>query len=367
MRPCIGLLALWAFLLGCTKADPPATELPAADGARAGSVNATVTNSDSTTRSAKTPQTESVVEARGEPEDVLRRFLMASLSHDETGIRATTLPNPEVSLLWQGPRVSSSETSEAIKSVAFRRLKVGDEVKISGGKKLLLDETYVNENRQQITGPDFPFPFILVKESDGWKVDAFPIIAARKAAAAEMRKNADTSSTPTWSPDSTLLEKLSQEMTLTGWRLRPPAEYKFVEQNAPPVKVFIWAGPVQKDETFATMTMLLLPAGPVEKNSELGSLLTESLKEIEKRRDTWTTSPPESGRIGDLDFIRARWSGVCTVGKKQLIGKKMHGVVYLAKDSDAIVEIMLEDVEPNHEKSLPICEAAVWTLRRTEP
>jgi hypothetical protein len=369
MRFRIGFVTVLAALLGCTDAESPPTKSSPSDDARAGSTNSTATKSDSKKSIAREPSKESPRESVGEPEDVLRRFLVALLRQYEAGIRATTLANSEAAVLWQGSRDFAGERAEAIKSAAsisFHRLKVGDEVQIPGGRTLRLDEDCVNEDRQQIACSDFPLPFILVKETDGWRVDASPFIGARKAAATAMRKNANPVSMPSWSADAALLDKLDREVTLTGWKLRPPTEYKFVDQSTPPNKAFIWAGPVQKDETFATMVILIVPAGPAERTAELESLLKDSMTGIETRRDAWTSFPPENGRIGELEFIRARWSGVCKTGKQQLIGKQMHGVIYVGRDSDTLIEIMVEDVEPYHEKSLPIGEAAAWTLRKSD-
>jgi hypothetical protein len=72
---------------------------------------------------------------------------------------------------------------EQIASTPLARLQVGDEVKIPGGKTLTLDESHINENRQQLMPAGSPLPMTVARQDGKWKVDASPIIASRKAAA----------------------------------------------------------------------------------------------------------------------------------------------------------------------------------------
>jgi hypothetical protein len=168
-----------------------------------------------------------------------------------------------------------------------------------------------------------------------------------------------------WLPRAQLFDKLGPEQIIGKLRLRPPANYTFVDWSNHSPKSLIWAGPDKNGETFATLSIMAMPNSAVGQKRDLEAAFGTTLAEIEKRRSTWTCSDPETGRIGNLEFIRARWDGVCKTGRKELIGKHLHGVVYVAWDAEEVIQIMLEDVEPFWEESLPVCEAAALTFRKS--
>jgi hypothetical protein len=127
------------------------------------------------------------------PEQTIKAFLIAMFDKDQDAVRRTTLPNPDLALLWQGDALTPAQRAMAmaeLESWHFRRLKVGDEVQLPGGKKLVIDEKRVNDRRLMITVTDSPLPFLLVKVGEEWKVDARPVIAGRKAAAAARQRGA---------------------------------------------------------------------------------------------------------------------------------------------------------------------------------
>ncbi len=53
------------------------------------------------------------------------------------------------------------------------------------------------------------------------------------------------------------------------------------------------------------------------------------------------------------------------MGGKGLLGRRMRGVVYLVALDDQLIEIMMQDVVPEADKTLPLCEASALTLRRS--
>jgi hypothetical protein len=139
------------------------------------------------TADSSAPSRETPTQQFADADGVLRRFLVALISHDEAEIRATTIENPDAAILWQADPNSvpgDDAAKQLLNSITFQHLKIGDEVSLPGGGKVLMDEGQVNERRQQVTFTGNPVPFTLVKAVDGWKVDPGTMIAARKAAAA---------------------------------------------------------------------------------------------------------------------------------------------------------------------------------------
>jgi hypothetical protein len=82
----------------------------------------------------------------------------------------------------QPPPEARKEIEAHLKDLPLTRLKVGQQITLPGGKTFVMTSDMINESRQQLTGPDIPFPFIVVKEKGQWKVDPTPVIAARRTA-----------------------------------------------------------------------------------------------------------------------------------------------------------------------------------------
>jgi hypothetical protein len=120
-----------------------------------------------------------------EPETVLREFLKAMVIGDqETGSRLI-LDNPDTEILWRFPvpKEHLTEATKSIEGMSLKRMKVDDTYALPNGKKLIVTERDVNPDRLLVIDANEPsIPFILVKSGKRWKVDASPLIAARKAA-----------------------------------------------------------------------------------------------------------------------------------------------------------------------------------------
>jgi hypothetical protein len=127
-----------------------------------------------------------------EPETVIRELLFSMLANDSEGGKKWILPNSDAEILWHGqtpPKEALPEIRKQIAAIPFKRLVVGETADLPGGKKLTVTSDQVNENRLMIMDTTEPgIPFILVKQEGMWKVDAGPIIAARKAAQRAMER-----------------------------------------------------------------------------------------------------------------------------------------------------------------------------------
>ncbi len=121
------------------------------------------------------------------PEDALRTFMMAIAAADEQTLRAVTLANSDLDVLLTGagpPFKGVKEMKQEMQKMKVERLKVGDQVKMPGNKVHVIRATEVGQDRATLLPEDAPFPTRLRLVSGHWKVDAAPIIAARKAAGA---------------------------------------------------------------------------------------------------------------------------------------------------------------------------------------
>jgi len=299
------------------------------------------------------------------PEQVLSAFLTAMLERDDAGIRRTALPDRELSILLNSQPLTATQKAiakAALNPASFRRLKVGDRITLHGGKTILLDKSRINERRQEITLRGAPLPFILVNVNGEWKVDASALVAARNAAAATRERA--TASRAKWMADAKLMDQLGNETTVDDLKFRPPASFRTVKVPIPIGRASGWTGAPRKNGSFPSIVVLVIP-DEADANRPLGTLVEESLVEIQKRYGAdWTRSPVELGQIDNLPSARARWSATLVAGRKDVLGRKTRGVLYLIKHGSKFVQVMIQDAAQGADKSLPICEASALTLRR---
>jgi len=127
------------------------------------------------------------------PEDALKTFMLALMSHDETALRAVTLPGPDFEWLLTGQPAPPEVIKDAQKQFAkmqFKRLKQGEKISLPKGKEYVVKATEVGDDRVVLLPEGSPVPSRLHKVTGHWKVAADPFIAARKAVDAA-RKKAD--------------------------------------------------------------------------------------------------------------------------------------------------------------------------------
>lgn len=161
------------------------------------------------------------------PEQALRIFHIAMLTHDEAMLRAVTLPTDDFDWLLKGDVVPEDQVALARKEIdrqPIRALKVGDEVKLPGNRRVTVQPEEVTADRAVLLVEGAPIPNRISKVEGSWRVDARPVIAARKAAEAAIKKKG--ASTPDaainvtlngrWSGNAIDDTKVTYEFTTDG-------------------------------------------------------------------------------------------------------------------------------------------------------
>ncbi len=131
--------------------------------------------------------------ANATPEEAFRTFMIAIVSHDEATLREVTLPAEGFELLLTGKAAPASALGgikQQLTSRPIRRLKAGDRYPLPPGKSGVVGAEEVGPDRAVLMPEGSPVPTRLEKVKGRWKVDARPVIAARKAAGAA-RRNAE--------------------------------------------------------------------------------------------------------------------------------------------------------------------------------
>jgi hypothetical protein len=98
--------------------------------------------------------------------------------------------------------------------------------------------------------------------------------------------------------------------------------------------------------------------GAGELPSGLEQFATNFLASREQAVGPLQRQPIEYGKVGELTFARVRWSAEHPVTKQ-----RTHGFVYLATPGQLDIMLDSQDIEPYHELSLRIAEAAALTFR----
>ncbi|MBI3861731.1 MAG: hypothetical protein HY290_07530 [Planctomycetia bacterium] len=279
---------------------------------------------------------------------------------DADAIERAILPHPDSACLY-GADAKPPPFARNLANLKLKHLKPGDRVWISLTKSLVLDETYVNDDRAQITAPGAPLPFTVVRVQTEWLVSAAPVIAARIAAA--RRSDKPPAYCLPWSNDELAVAGLADEVVVGTYSLHPPKGFKTFRTGP---GTWGWFGKAQDQERASTLLIMQTEVPDSEIPLSAHDSLNDALVPIADKYDEWQKSDPETGEIGGLKFARVSWAGVRQMdAPKWLRGQKTHGFVYLAIDGKRAITIMFQGTEPEYRAELKACNAAVLSWRKS--
>ncbi len=179
-----------------------------------------------------------------------------------------------------------------------------------------------------------------------------PQPAAAANPAREPVRGAPSEQLPNWSLGESDSESLGAPYKLSQFEIRPPASFRFIKSFDEPKThstTYYWVGPVREDETYPQFIVTITASSARDSNAPLANVFEDVLRGIQRRRQDWSATPPESGRINGLTFLRGSWSGVATgAAREGLAGRAMHGILYVTVHNNQAVQIMCQDVAPDH-------------------
>lgn len=168
---------------------------------------------------------------------------------------------------------------------------------------------------------------------------------------------------PDWSLSESDSNSLGSPYNVSPFEIRPPATFRFIKYVAE-AKTHYWVGPVRADKTYPQLMVTITALSARDTNAPLANLLKDVLSGIQKHRQEWSATPAEHGKINGLSFVRSSWSGVATSAARDgLSGRAMHGVVYLSVYDNQAVQIMCQDVAPDHAEWLKQGSTAAMSFR----
>jgi hypothetical protein len=172
---------------------------------------------------------------------------------------------------------------------------------------------------------------------------------------------------PDWSLGESDFQSLGSPYKMAQFEICPPASFRFIKSLDEPKThstTYYWVGPVRKDETYPQFFVIITGLSPRHSSAPLANLLDDVLRGIQRHRQDWQATPAEYGSVGGLTFARSSWSGIATSAAREgLAGRTMHGVVYLTVHDNQVVQIMRQDVAPDHAEWLKQGEVAALSFR----
>lgn len=184
--------------------------------------------------------------------------------------------------------------------------------------------------------------------------------AAHKAAKHPQAKSADSSS---WKPDAKLLSQLQPEQAFGSYLMRIPkgytAEEKIMDTEKGQVAFYTFKSPANADDSKPQMFIITALAGPNYVASSVDTLFKGETFLDDK--PGLTVTDVQDGSNGALDLSREYFKFQDNTDKMQWI----HGVRYASTDSRTNIQIIFGDQEPNNKTTLPVAEAAVLTLHKS--
>jgi hypothetical protein len=144
----------------------------------------------------RTPQARAKAATRVDdrtPEGAWRSFVIAMLSRDEATLKTLALPAEGLEWLLKGeapPQDALAQIKDQIGKQRIGRLKPGDRFTLPGGRIVVVAPEEVGPDRAVLVPEGDPIPTRVQRVAGHWKVDARPLIVARRMADAA-RKKAD--------------------------------------------------------------------------------------------------------------------------------------------------------------------------------
>ena len=120
----------------------------------------------------------------------VRGFLIGAMTMEMEEVEKHALPHPDLKLLSEGqapPIPVKRQMREAVGRAVCTFFAEGEEVRLPGGRTITVSAAAVSPGRclvrPVIGGSPMPVPLAVIRTDAGWKVDATPLIEARKSAA----------------------------------------------------------------------------------------------------------------------------------------------------------------------------------------
>ncbi len=173
-----------------------------------------------------------------------------------------------------------------------------------------------------------------------------------------------TTNLPIWKPQLAVLNKLSPEVQIGGYSVRPPhglmlTRTKFQAKEAVR-NLYIWKGTKRADRTRSIFAIeISYPQPGYNTDMDIATVLRKTAARDGSRHLNFVTSTTTLGNVQGVPFSRLYWVGFWSPTRSQ-----NHGLIYLTSNPQAVITIRGTDAEPYSKLTLPCLEAAALTFRR---
>ena len=123
---------------------------------------------------------------RDSPEATLRKFFRALTIRDAATLKAVCMPHEHLEVLWAGgpARPKRLRNQRLFDEGDITSLKVGHVLKLQTDGAFVMDDSFINEDRRQLTMYPDPFPFDIVRLEGQWRVERLGVYRRTKRAVA---------------------------------------------------------------------------------------------------------------------------------------------------------------------------------------
>jgi hypothetical protein len=161
---------------------------------------------------------------------------------------------------------------------------------------------------------------------------------------------------PVWTPDAAYLAQLGPAKSVQGYRVRLPKDYQ-VEETA---QGLIAQGPRRSDGSAPKFVLISGRLSWEEEKLSLEQGLDKFLASVKGdangQMKSFSQSDTEEGRIGNLTFLRTRFTNVAGPSRTR-------GIAYYAHDENRYIYMMGMDTEPHDKETLPLLDATALTFQ----
>lgn len=113
---------------------------------------------------------------------------------------------------------------------------------------------------------------------------------------------------PVWSLAESATQSLAEPFTMSQFEIRPPSDFRFIKHLAE-TNTYYWIGPVREDETYAQLFVVITQIPEQKAYDSLDAGINDVLVGVRQRRDDWSNTPTEQGKINGYLFARTSWEG----------------------------------------------------------
>lgn len=152
------------------------------------------------------------------------------------------------------------------------------------------------------------------------------------------------------------------ELTAGPFQLKVSKGFTLADKQAQgPMTVYGYSMEKRKDGTACSLVITVMdfskyPRKPEDKLPTVAQFLQSMVGGVARSRTEFNATEPADVKLEGLTLKKTEWSGKAS-------GLAMKGVIYSANKGEVYISIQAQDIAAYSDKTLPLCEKVVKTLK----